>query len=48
MSRLQAITLGESTLYLEGKFDKDAEMISSYTHIYSIREFLEGNAKKKP
>ena len=46
--RLTAKTMGESTLYLEGKFDKDAEMISSYTHIHSLREFLEGNAKKKP
>jgi hypothetical protein len=46
--RLQAIDISESTLYLEGKFDKDAEMLSSYTHIHSLREFLGRSAKQKP
>lgn len=45
---LQTTTLREATLYLEGDFNKDAEMVSSFTHVYSLRQFLEQSAKQKP
>ncbi len=46
-SKLMALSLREATVYLGGKFDANAEMVSSYTHIYPLGPFLERSAKKK-
>lgn len=47
-SSLQTKDISEATLYLEGRFDTEGDMISSYTHIHSLREFLKQSAKQKP
>ena len=46
-TRLQALMIREGILYLEGKFDKDGEMASGYTHIHSLREVGGLVSKKK-
>ena len=47
-SRLSALSLREATVYLDGKCDANAEMVSSFTHIYPLGAFLERSAAKKP
>jgi hypothetical protein len=44
---LQAATLDEATLYLGGKFNEKAEMLSGVTHIHSLSEFLKNAPKIK-
>ena len=47
-SRLLSLISGEVTLYLDGLYNKDAEMVSSYTHIYPLGRLSERSAQQKP
>lgn len=44
---LQAASVNTAVLYLGGQFNEKAAMLSSYTHVHSLGEFLAKTAKQK-